>query len=76
MHLLEPAFLIVVVFSVGGLVAALAAAVVTVDMLANAGHHSEPTARSSKSKGGRCVGLGRRLKRSRGCPAIGERKRW
>jgi hypothetical protein len=42
MHLLEPAFLIVVVFSVGGLVAALAAAVVTVDMLANAGTTVNP----------------------------------
>lgn len=76
MHLLEPPVLIVLVFTVAGLVAALAAAVVTADKLAGAWHYSEPTERSSKTNGGRCLGLGRRLKRSRDCPAIGKRNHW
>lgn len=78
MHLLEPPVLIVLVFTVAGLVAALAAAVVTADKLAGAWHHSEPTERSSKTKGGgRCLGLGRRQKRNRrNCPTIGKRNHW
>ena len=42
MHVLEPSVLIVLVFSVGGLIAALAAGVVTADKLAGAWHHGEP----------------------------------
>jgi hypothetical protein len=41
MHVLEPSVLIVLAFSVGGLIAALAAAIVTADKLAGAWHHSE-----------------------------------
>jgi hypothetical protein len=76
MHLLEPPVLIVLVFTVAGLVAVLAAAVVTAEKLVGAWHYSEPTTRISKTKGGRCVGLGRRLRRSRDCPAIGKRRHW
>ena len=74
MHLLEPSVLIVLVFSVGGLIATLAAAIVTADKLAGAWHHSEPPARGRKAKGSRCANVGRRLKRSRDCPVIGRRK--
>ena len=74
MHLLEPSVLIVLVFSVGGLIATLAAAIVTADKLAGAWHHSEPPARGRKPRGSRCANVGRRLKRSRDCPVISRRK--
>ncbi len=74
MHVLEPSVLIVLVFSVGGLIAALAAGVVTADKLAGAWHHSElPTGRR-KPRDSRCASDGRRLKRSRDCPVGGRRK--
>ena len=55
MHVLEPSVLIVLVFSVGGLIATLSAAIVTADKLVDAWHHSEPTARGRRPKGSRCV---------------------
>ena len=74
MHILELSVLIVLVFSVGGLIATLAAAIVTADKLAGAWHHSEPPARGRKLRGSRCAHVGRRLKRSRDCPVTGGRK--
>jgi hypothetical protein len=75
MHVFEPSVLIVLAFSVGGLIAALAAGVVTVDKLAGAWHHSEPPARRRKPRdSSRCASDGRRLKRSRDCPVGGRRK--
>ena len=74
MHVLEPSVLIVLVFSVGGLIAALAAGVVTADKLAGAWHHSEPPARRRKPRGSRCASDSHRLKRSRDCPVGGRRK--
>jgi hypothetical protein len=74
MYVLEPSVLIVLVFNVGGLVAALAAGVVTADKLAGAWDHSEPPARRRKPRDSRCAGDGRRLKRSKDCP-VGERRK-
>ena len=75
MHVLEPSVLIVLAFSVGGLIAALAAGVVTADKLVGAWHHSEPPARGRrKPRGSRCASDDRRLKRSRDCPVGGRRK--
>jgi hypothetical protein len=74
MHVLEPSVLIVLVFSVGGLIAVLAAGIVTADKLAVALHHSEPPTRGKKPRGSRCVSDGRRLRRSRDCPVGGRRK--
>ena len=74
MHVLEPSVLIVLAFSVGGLVAALAAGVVTADKLAGAWHHSEPPTRRRKPRDSRCASEGRRLRRSRDCPVGGRRK--
>ena len=74
MHVLEPSVLIVLAFSVGGLIAALAAGVVTADRLVQAWHHNEPPARLRKPRGSRCASEGRRLKRSRDCPVGGRRK--
>jgi hypothetical protein len=76
MHLLEPSVLIVLVFSVAGLAAALAATVVTADKLAGAWQHSEPTARGGgrKPRGSRCASVGGRLKRSRDCRVVGRRE--
>ena len=74
MHVLEPSVLIVLAFSVGGLIAALAAGVVTADKLAGAWHHSEAPARGRKPRGSRCTSDVRRLKRSKDCPVGGRRK--
>ena len=74
MHVLEPSVLIVLAFSVGGLIAALAAGVVTADKLIGAWYHSEPPARRRKPRDSRCANDGRRLKRSRNCPD-GERRK-
>lgn len=76
MHLLEPSVFIVLVLSVAGLAAVLAALVVTADKLVGAWQHSEPTARGggSKPRRSRCAGVGGRLKKSRDCPAVGRRK--
>ena len=74
MYVLEPSVLIVLAFSVGGLIAVLAAGVVTADKLAGAWHHSEPPASGRKLRGIRCVSNGRRLRRSRDCPVGGSRK--
>ena len=73
MHVLEPSVLIVLAFSVGGLIAALAAGVVTADKLAGAWHHGEPP-RVRKPRGSRCASDGCRLKRSKDCPVGGRRK--
>ena len=69
MYVLEPSVLITVLFSVAGLIAALAAAVVVADKLREAWYYSEP-----KARGNRCTSIGRRLKRSRDCP-VGARRR-
>jgi len=61
MHVLEPSVLIVLAFSVGGLIAALAAGVVTADKLAVAWHHSVAPARGRKPRGSRCASDVRRL---------------
>ncbi len=74
MHVLEPSVLIVLAFSVGGLIAALAAGVVTADKLVGAWNHSEPPARGRQPRGSRCASDDRRLKRSRDCPVGGRRK--
>ena len=74
MHVLEPSVLIVLAFSVGGLIAALAAGVVTADKLAGAWHHSVAPARGRKPRGSRCASDVRRLKRSEDCPVGGRRK--
>jgi hypothetical protein len=75
MHVLEPSVLIVLAFSVGGLIAALAAGVVTADKLAGAWHHSvAPARRGRKPRGSRCASDVRRLKRSKDCPVGGRRK--
>ena len=74
MHVLEPSVLIVLAFSVGGLIAALAAGVVTADKLAGAWHHSEAPARGRKPRSSRCASDVRRLKRSKDCPVGGRRK--
>ena len=74
MHVLELSVLIVLVFSVGGLIAALAAGVVTADKLIGAWHHNEPPTRRRKPRGSRCAGDGRRLKRSKDCP-FGRRRK-
>ena len=74
MPVLEPSVLIVLAFSVGGLIAALAAGVVTADKLVGAWNHSEPPARGRKPWGSRCASDYRRLKRSRDCPVGGRRK--
>ncbi len=74
MYLLESSVLITLVFSLAGLVAALAAGVVAAGNLASTWHHSEPTASGEKPKGSRCANAGRRLNRGRDCPAIGRRK--
>jgi hypothetical protein len=74
MHVLEPSVLIVLAFSVGGLIAALAAGVVTADKLAGAWHHSEAPARGRKPRDSRCASDVRRLKRSKDCPVGGRRK--
>ena len=76
MHLLELAVIITAVFSVAGLITALAAAVVTVDKLASAWHYSESTTKGSKPRGSRCASVGSKLKRSKDCPVIGRRKHW
>jgi hypothetical protein len=76
MHLLDPAVLIVLVFSVAGLITALAAAVVTADKLVSAWHYSEATTKGRKLKGSRCASVGIRLKRNKDCPVIGRRKHW
>ena len=73
MHVLEPSVLIVLAFSVGGLIAALAAGVVTADKLAGAWHHSEAPARGRNLRGSRCASDVRRLKRSKDCPVGGRR---
>jgi hypothetical protein len=69
MHLLEPSLIIPIVLSAAGLTAALSAAVVAADKLVGAWYYSEPNAR-----GNRCIGSGRRLKRSRDCPVGARRK--
>jgi len=69
MYVLEPSVLITVFFSVAGLIAALAAAVVLTDKFRGAWYHSEP-----KARGNRCTGIGRRLKRSEDCPVGARRK--
>ena len=74
MHFLEPSILIALVFSVAGLIAALAAAVVAADKLGGAWYYSEPKARGERARGSRCANVGRRLKRSRNCPVIGRKK--
>ncbi len=74
MHLLEPSVLIVLVFNVAGLVAALAATVVAADKLGGAWYYSEPRVRGRKGRGSRCASVDRRLKRRRDCPAIGRKK--
>jgi len=74
MPVLEPSVLIVLAFSVGGLIAALAAGVVTADKLVGAWNHSEPPARDRKPRVSRCASDDRRLKRSRDCPVGGRRK--
>ena len=76
MHHLDPAVLIVLVFSVAGLITALAAAVVTADKLASAWHYSESTTKGGKPRGRRCASVGSRAKRSRDCPVIGRRMHW
>jgi hypothetical protein len=65
MHFLEPSVVIAVIFSVAGLIATLASAVVATDRLAAAWRNSEPKARGST----RCKGTGRGRSRSRDCPA-------
>jgi hypothetical protein len=72
-HLSDQAVLIILVFSVAGLITALAAAVVTVDKLASAWHHSESTTKGSKPRGSRCARVGSKLKRSKDCPVIGRK---
>jgi hypothetical protein len=74
MHVLETSALILLVFSAAGLVAALAAAIVTADKLAGAWHYGEPTARGRKPRGSRCANAGRRPKRSRDSPVVCSRK--
>jgi hypothetical protein len=74
MRVLEPSALILLVFTAAGLVAVLAAAVVTADKLAGAWHQSGPTARGRKPRGRRCASVVRRPNRSRDCPVIGTRK--
>ena len=74
MYILEPWAIILLVFTAAGLVAALAAAVVTADKLAGAWHQSEPIARGRKPRDRRCAGVVRRPNRSRDCPVIGARK--
>ena len=69
MHLLEASVVISVVLSAAGLIAALSAAVVAADKLVGAWYYSEP-----KARGNRCIGSGRRLKRSRDCPVSARRK--
>jgi hypothetical protein len=69
MHLLEPSLIIPIVLSAAGLTAALSAAVVAADKLVGAWYYSELNAR-----GNRCIGSGRRLKRSRDCPVGARRK--
>jgi len=69
MYVLELSVLITVFFSVAGLIAALAAAIVVADKLVGAWHHSEP-----KARGNRCTGIRRRLRRSRDCPVEARRK--
>jgi hypothetical protein len=69
MYVLELSVLITIFFSVAGLIAALAAAVVVADKLGGAWYHSEPTARCD-----RCTGIGRRVKRSRDCRVGARRK--
>jgi hypothetical protein len=76
MHLLDPAVLIILVFSVAGLITALAAAIVTADKLASAWHYSESTTKGRKPRGSRCASVGSRLKRSKDCPVVGRRKHW
>ena len=74
MHVLEPSVLIVLVFSVGGLIATLSAVTMAADKLVDARPHSESTARGRRPRGSRCANVGHKLKRSRDCPVIGRRK--
>ncbi len=75
MHILEPSTLILLIFSAAGLIAALAAAIVTADKLAGAWHYGELTAGGRKLRGSsRCANVGRRPKRSKDCSVIGRRK--
>ena len=69
MYVLELSVLITLFFSVAGLIAALAAAIVVADKLVGTWYHSEP-----KAVGNRCTGIGRRLKRSEDCPVGARRK--
>ena len=69
MQALEPSVLIAAVFSVASVIATLAAAVVAVDKLGSAWHHSE-----SKARDNRCTGIARKPKRSRDCPVVARRK--
>ena len=69
MHALEPSLLIAVVFSVAGVIATLAAAVVAVDKLRSAWYHSEPKARVN-----RCTSIAHRPRRSKDCPVVARRK--
>ena len=74
MHVLEPWTLVLLIFSAAGLIAALAAAIVTADKLAGAWHYGELTRGGRRSRGSRCANVGRRPKRSKDCPVIGRRK--
>lgn len=75
MNLLEPMVLIALFFSIAGLFAALAAAVVTVGKLEATWRYSESTSRGSNSKGSRCASVYGRMKRGRDCPTRGRRMR-
>jgi dienelactone hydrolase len=75
MHVLEPSTLVLLLgFCAAGLIAVLAAAFVTADKLAGALQYGELTRGRSRSRGSRCVNVGRRPKRSKDCPVIGRRK--
>jgi hypothetical protein len=74
MRVLEPSALILLVFSVASLIAVLAAAVVTVGLLAGAWYHSDRLPKDVKPRGSRCANAGRRPKRSKDCPIVGRRK--
>ncbi len=76
MHLLDPALLIILVFSVAGLITALAAAIVTADKLASAWHYSESTTKGRKPRGSRCASVGSMQKRIKESPDVGRRKHW
>ena len=75
MHVLEPSALIILLaFSAAGLIAVLAAVIVTADKMVGAWHQSEPVARGGDPRGSRCANAGRKPKRSAECPVIGGRK--